>query len=568
MACIKRLFNLSMFFTIALVAASWLVINAQTPDSKSKATASIAGRVTIGDQPAPGVTVVVTNINSPQMLIGQAVSDSEGKYRIAGLIPGQTSVSAVAPTYVMPVSPMFSSGRTLNLSADEAVEGIDFKLTRGGVITGRVTDADGRPVIEERVTLTLLDEKGQPSRNQVARAANPFAYRTDDRGIYRIYGLAAGQYKVSAGDNGGGATLRSGYYTRTYYPDTTDVAKAGIVELTEGGEAKNIDVTLGARSRTYTVTGRIVDADSGQPMAGITYAFGALQQNQNQTMMAGFSVPATPTNAKGEFRLEGVAPGKYAVITVRSNFGLNPDQPKVYSDPVPFEVTDSDVNDLEIKAQRGLIISGVVITDGITNKAALAGLSRLIVSGLVMPNPTGIQTYTNSATSPIAGDGTFQLEGLRPGKVSLSVNAYSAPESRGYKVSRVVSDHELPNRQLDLAPGQNVSGLRIYLQYGSGVLKGEVKITGGALPPDAMISVIVEKENQPRVASAQVDARGRFILSGIPAGTYEAVLQIMTFGAGSFPSGLPRTQRQTVTVNDDSESQITFTLDLTRKEGP
>jgi len=159
---------------------------------------------------------------------------------------------------------------------------------------------------------------------------------------------------------------------------------------------------------------------------------------------------ATPTNAKGEFRLEGVAPGKYAVMTVRSNFALNPDQPKVYTDPVPFEVTDSDVNDLEVKAQRGLIISGVVITDGITNKAALAGLSRLIVSGLVMPNPTGIQTYTNSATSPIAGDGTFQLEGLRPGKVSLSVNAYSAPELRGYKVSRVVSDR--PRDPEALAP--------------------------------------------------------------------------------------------------------------------
>lgn len=566
MVSVKRLFKFSLLLTIG-VAQSCVTSNAQTPDNKPKATASIAGRVTIGDKPAPGVTVTASTPTFPQTLVGQTVSDAEGKYRISGLMPGQANVSAVAPTFVLPVTSSFLSGRTLNLSADEAVEGIDFKLTRGGVITGRVTDSDGKPVIEERVTLTLLDEKGEPSRTPVARA-NPFGYSTDDRGIYRIYGLSAGRYKVSVGDNGSNATLRSGYYQRTYYPDTTEVTKAGIVELGEGGESKNVDITVGPRSRTYLVTGRIVDADTGQPMAGITYAFGALQQNQNQTIMAGYTSPGTATNAKGEFRLEGVAPGKYAVMTLRNAYAPNPDQPKVYSDPVPFEITDSDVNDLEVKAQRGLSISGVIITEGITNKAVLAGISRLIVSGFSMPNSTGIQTYANNTTSQIAADGTFQLEGLRPGKVTLSIGAFSSAESRGYTISRVVADHELSNRQLELAPRQNVSGVRIYLQYGSGVLKGEVKITGGTLPPDVAMTVYVERENQPRVASSPVDARGRFVLSGIPAGTYEAILQIFSVGPTNLPAGFPRMQRQTVSVSEDSEPQITFTLDLPRKEGP
>jgi protocatechuate 3,4-dioxygenase beta subunit len=567
MVSVKRLFNFSLLLASG-VAQFCFISNAQTPDNKPKATVSVAGRVTIGDKPAPGITVTASTLSFPQTLIGQTVSDAEGKYRMSGLMPGQVNVSAVAPTYVMPVSPTAYPGQTLNLSADEAIEGIDFKLTRGAVITGRVTDSEGRPVIEERVTLTLLDEKGQPSRAQLSRAANFSMYSTDDRGIYRIYGLSAGRYKVSAGDSGGGASLRSGYYQRTYHPDVTDVAKAVIVELGEGVEAKNIDIALGARSRTYTVSGHIIDADSGQPMVGIAYAFGALQQNQTQTMMAGFYSPSTPTNSKGEFRLEGVAPGKYAVMTLRNAYAPNPDQPKVYSDPVPFEVTDSDVNDLEVKAQRGLTISGVVITDGITNKAVLAGLSRLIVTGFALPNPTGIQSFGNNTTSPIAADGTFQLEGLRPGKVSLSLGAFSASESRGYTISRLVTDHDLPNRQIELAQGQNVSGVRIYLQYGSGVLRGEVKITGGTLPADAMLYVTLQRENQPRVASAQVDARGRFTLSGIPAGSYDALLQIMSFGADTLPSGIPRTQRQTVNVSDDAEAQITFTLDLTRKEGP
>ena len=568
MTSVKRLFNFSLLLFITLVAQAWLITNAQTPDNKPKATASIAGRVTIGDKPAPGVTVAVTNGTAAQMLIGQTVSDAEGKYRIAGLVPGQINVSAVAPTYVMPASSIFMPGQSFNLSADEAVEGIDFKLTRGGVITGRITDADGKPVIEERVTLALVDAKGQPARVQVSRSPNFFMYSTDDRGIYRIYGLSAGRYQVSAGDNGSTAALRSGYYQKTYYPDVTDVAKAEIVELTEGGEAKNIDITLGARSRTYTVSGRVVDADSGQPLAGVTYAFGVMQQNQGMgpAMIAGFSSPSTPTNAKGEFRLEGIAPGKYAVMTLRSPLNQNSDQPKVYSEPVPFEVTDSDLSDIEVKAQRGLSISGVVIADGITNKAALAGISRLIVTGYAAPNPNSIQTFNGNATSQIAGEGTFILDGLRPGKVTLSIAGTA--ESRSYTVARIVADREVTNRQIELAPGQNVSGVRIYVQYGSGVLKGEVKAAGGTLPPDMMLVVYLQKENQPRIGGAQVDSRGRFVMSGIPAGTYEAVLQIMSFGPSSLPNSLPRMQRQTVNVNDDAESQITFTLDFTRKEGP
>jgi len=62
--------------------------------------------------------------------------------------------------------------------------------------------------------------------------------------------------------------------------------------------------------------------------------------------------------------------------------------------------------------------------------------------------------------------------------------------------------------------------------------------------------------------------RGRFVAQGIPTGTYELVLQILTFGsANNLPRGFPRTQRQTVTVTDDSESEVLFTLDLTPKEG-
>jgi hypothetical protein len=174
-------------------------------------------------------------------------------------------------------------------------------------------------------------------------------------------------------------------------------------------------------------------------------------------------------------------------------------------------------------------------------------------------------------TSPIGADGSFQLDGLRPGKVSLNVGGLSSSDfARGITVSRVVYEREVPRGLLDLTPGQNVSGVQIYLAYGNGTIKGEVKVEGGTLPADSVLFVALQRENQPvRPASSQVDARGRFMITGIPAGTYDAMLQIISLGPSTvFPRGLQRTQRQQVTVSDDSELQISFTIDLTPKEGP
>jgi len=555
---------------------------AQTADSKPKPTASVTGRVTVGDKPAAGIIVAINGI-SQQTLIAQTTTDAEGKYRIAGLAPGQVTVATVAPTYVLPASPTFTPGRVLNLSADEVIEGIDFKLTRGGVITGRVTDSEGKPVVEERISLNQIDDgrgptQAVPGRPMIARGANPYTYSTDDRGIYRLYGVPAGRYLVSVGDDAGGTwTVRgAGYYPRTYSPDTTDASKASIVELSEGGEAKNIDINLGLRARTYTVSGRIIDADSNQPLAGVDYSFGSLRQDQNQTYFSGTNSPGTPTNVNGEFRIEGVEPGRYGIMATSSNFlpnnflSVSDRQLRVYSDPVQFEITDGDVSGLEIKARRSLSLSGAVITEGITDKRVLAMIPRLLVSGFVQPSGNGIQTYGGVVTSPIAADGSFQLDGLRPGKVSLNVAGATAIESRGITVSRIVYERELPNGQLDLPPGQNLSGVRIYLAYGKGTIKGEVKVEGGTLAPDAFLFVALQRENQTvRPASAQVDARGRFIITGIPAGTYDAILQIISLGPSTvLPRGFQRSQRQQVIVSDDSELQISFTIDLTPKEGP
>jgi len=554
--------------------------NAQSTDAKTQGTGSISGRVTVGSKPALGILVTVTTSNL--QAIAQAITDADGTFRVNGLSAGQFQVMPITPTYVLrPNNPMSGPGQTINLALGEAVEGVDFKIARGGVITGRVTDADRRSVIEERVTLTAVDDNGAPLRQQMFPTRNYQMYQTDDRGVYRIYGLPAGKYKVSAGQEPGRMAMAgavAGNYPRTYYPDATDPAKASIVDLNEGGEAKNIDISLGRRGTTYAVSGRIVDADTGQPLPGVQYAFGVLQtrrtpQNQEQSFVAGMASPATPTNTQGEFHLDGIEPGRYAVFASSSMAPANlRTGPEVYSDPLSFEVIDSDVTDLEIKARRGLSVSGVVVLDGTTDKNVFARISRLVISAYGSPTSASgdIQLLGGGGgTSAINSDGFFRVGGLRPGRVQLNIGALNAADSRGIAISRIEHQGVPQNREIEIPPGQDVSGVRVYLAYGTGIVRGQIKVEGGTLPNDVVMMVALMREGMTRPPSAQVDSRGHFVIQNVPAGNYEVMLQVLTFGPQNpLPRGFPRMQRQPITVVDNTETEVTFTLNLETKEGP
>src|SRR5262249_49656454 len=144
---------------------------------------------------------------------------------------------------------------------------IDFALVRGSVITGRLTSADGRPIIGARVLASPADES--VSRNTLYYQAG----MTDDRGVYRIYGLPAGRYRVSAdgselGPNGESWRNSGKRFGRTYHPNVTDETRATVVEVKEGSEATGIDINLGEKRAMYEVTGRVIDVETGRPLSG------------------------------------------------------------------------------------------------------------------------------------------------------------------------------------------------------------------------------------------------------------------------------------------------------------
>ncbi len=240
-----------------------------------------------------------------------AISALPGSFRFTGVTAGRYSILAIAPGYIsIGDDSGLRFGRILNVSEGENVEGVKFEIKRGGVIAGRVTDSQGRPLVEESIHLQKLDKDGKTQNNFYNNLIylNYEMYRTDDRGAYRIYGLPEGRYRVSVGyeQKPGSAGIASSrlFYPRVYHPDVTSESEAKAIEVSEGSEATDIDITVPEPKRTYDVYGRVVDAETGQPVAGVEIVIGGV--NQEGRLSGGYSGGGERSKLNGEFRLMGV----------------------------------------------------------------------------------------------------------------------------------------------------------------------------------------------------------------------------------------------------------------------
>ena len=525
-----------------LIFFSTLYAHSQTTALPAKtSTASISGKVTIKGKAAAGVVVGVRLIQTSgyQSSRYKAVTDDQGNYKIINIPPGQYQVVAVAPVYV---SEDQVRGKTILINKDETVENVDIALVRGGVITGRVTDSDGRPLIEEEVSL-------HPAEMARGFYSMSMTVRTDDRGIYRIYGLPPGKYHVAAGARdtfSGGRT--SGLYKLTYHPAAVDINQASIIEVTEGSEASNVDITLGRALSTYSVQGRIVDGKTGQPVPNVSYGLKYFLGEYGGGSMSTGAV----SNSEGEFRFENLSPGKYGV------FFEPPRESDWRADSVRFEVIDQDVTGLIVKTSTGASVSGVVVLEGTDDKAAHANLGRVYLFAGVFEDNTG---GGDNQTSRLGPDGSFRVHALKAGLLRFAIS-----NERRFQIVRVERDGIVYPKGIRIKDGEQVSGVRVILNYGSGTVRGVFKLEGGTLPPNAVMHVSLRRlgEDQDSMSgSSQVDVRGQFFMEGLVPGTYELIAAVYVIAPGGpIPRGPFRSTKQQVVVTDGGVTNVTVTVNL------
>jgi protocatechuate 3,4-dioxygenase beta subunit len=517
---------------------------------------SVSGRVTIKEKGVGGVLVGLrkTDFQLPTESYQRATTDPDGFYRITNVPPGNYEVLPSAPAFV----PAKGDARTKQVIVgdDDNVEGINFALIRGGVITGRITDADGRALIQQQVGIYFENSFTQAPQQVPQRQIYPAtSVQTDDRGIYRVFGLQAGRYKVASGRNDdtfmpGPNPAGRASYRQVFYPDVNEADKAKVIEVSEGSEATDVDITLGRALQTFAASGRVIDSDRGLAAPNIRFGVQRIIGQRFEYVNT-----VLTSNVQGEFIIEGLLPGRYGINLYPTQNQSN----EMRAEALNFEIIDQDINGVVVKLIKGASVSGVVVIES-EDKAVQAKLSGLQLRGFVTV-PGGGVVFSNSASSPIGPDGSFRLAGLSSGTLNLNLGTQARPmPPKEFSIVRTERDG-VPTRGIEIKDGEQVTGVRVILAYGNAVIRGVVTTENGPLPEGTRVTVSLTKPGE-RTGSLlrppMVDARGRFLIEGIPAGTYE-----LTTIIGMTTQRAPaRVFKRVVTVQEGLTQDLTIAVDL------
>ena len=534
----KVLTRQTILFFFLIVCTPLVDLEAQTTAEKKIATGSVSGNVTIKGKGAPGITVSLRNANRGDRAPGyQAQTDQDGNYRVANVPAGSYQVQPDAPSFYVSTRP----GNGLVIIAEgESIEGIDFGLTKGGVITGRVRDSDGQPVVEVAVNLQAAAQDSQysASLNMGGQGA-----QTDDRGVYRIYGLPQGKYRVFLAEGSG----RRRSIHQTYHPGVRDVAKAAIVEVSEGTEVKNIDITVETNEspEKFSVTGHVVDSVSGDPVPNIRLSLESMRGGDQGYLNSSFS-----SDNRGQFKIERLAAGLYGIFVEPSPTS------DLRADRVPVEVVDRDVDGVELKIYRGASVSGQVILEG-DDKAVRAKFNQIFLDSYVQDSGGSF-----GRSIRLGEDLSFRVGGVKEGMVIFNLYANDGGPMKSLIVSRIERNGVVQTQGIEVKAGEQVDGVKIFVKVGTGSIRGIVKLENGELPSTARFSVWYRNpDSDPTKAQqrpALVDTRGHFVFEGMPAGTYEINVSVFIPGV----TRQPRPGKQQVTVTDGVVTDVVIPLDL------
>jgi hypothetical protein len=517
-------------------------------------TESIRGRVVAeGSRPVADASVIAFPLNiaaNPQgamsSLLRPSNSDADGKFSLTGLKPGAYTLVASAPGYVLS-----------DANAKEfyrAGDNVTITLSKGAVITGKVTNSLGDPVvgaIVRAIKVREIDDKPlRPGRgllwgisgmmDSLNAMLGPF--KTDDRGIYRIYGLTSGAYQVAAGGRGDGIANFSGSGTYdsdapTYYPSST-IDTASEVEVRAGDEAIGIDIRY-RDHRGHAVSGTVTGS-AGRSQAGIS----VMVTRAGSSIVEGTAFVNIMSKERG-FAVTGLLDGEY-VATAIANSGGTPEGGESLnssvSQPRRVIVNGADVTGVELALEPLGAISGSVtieppsvtaLKDACKNlphfnkeeiviDARAAGEVKLADDPLVMLNAFR-RTAPNEQSE-------FTVGFLRPGVYRPGVQL---PGDNLFMRSVTLPPAAPNEKRIDAArtgvrlkTGDKVKGLILTIGEGAAGLKGRVVTDEQNKPPSDKTRVyLVPAEPDSvdavlRYFEAEVDADGGFSLSNLPPGMY------------------------------------------------
>lgn len=533
--------------------------------ARERGSGSITGRV-VGEsgEALPGALVYVNPRGASAQLgrTQRVATDDEGNFAVTGLDAGLYNVSANIPGYVPETD--FVTGRPRAYRPGDTVS---LRLVKGGVITGTVTDTQGEAVVGLGVRAHLVrDLDGRPASFGYSPGLED---RTDDRGVYRIFGLMPGVYVVSAGTTGRGffygfVAAHAGEVP-TFYPSATRDT-AGEITVRAGQENAGVDIRY-RDEFGRNVSGRVETPAAGpQPDANVGVSITLAYASTGMQAGITFLRPNSLT-----FSFDGVADGEYdvqAVANTREGQAATSTPQRVY-------VRGADVTGLKLTLAPLASVSGGLSIE--QAKAAEPGIEACRQQRSPMLPQETLVTLVADRPAPLKGQaatrtslfreaapdasGSFALRGLEPGRYRLVVRPFDdalyvrsvqiPPAASAYRppgptyakgpATKVLDkstggDNPRPatamRDALEVRAGQQVSGVSVSLSEGAAGLSGRVVVAEGNAPlPFSRLRVyLVPAEREGARAEdpllyfeAAPDASGAFTFKSLPPGRYLVV---------------------------------------------
>ncbi|MBL8149909.1 MAG: carboxypeptidase regulatory-like domain-containing protein [Blastocatellia bacterium] len=452
------------FLSFLLMASLSMLVFAQS--NSKKPTGFIRGTVTTDtNNPAQRVKVTATRIGDISHTQYSAITTDEGTFRI-NLPVGSYKVTATSPGYIENISP---SEKKYYRTGDS----VDIRLSKGGVITGTVTNRSGEAV----VGIVVFAKRIRTSDGELIKGQDDNTLRkaTDDRGIYRIYGLQPGSYIVSVSDETAHIFIPSVYkkMVPTYYPSTS-AAGAKEVSVKAGDETSNIDIRL-RETLGYSIRGKIVVNESLSNKNSFYFIVTAKDTKTNTFLPSSVSI-------NNDFVVFGVEDGEYEIQA----FKYGQDDQQERSEPKIIKVRGADVKDVQLKIELPSKVTGRAVielpVEAISEeckarKERLTYTEELVVQ-LRPDRPAQKNSQKDKKTLEVLPNtnGDFLFRHIDPGLYRLdtvlpSDNLYISSITRP---TEKIRPDEISRSGIKLKAGETASEILIKVVTGAAAVNGKV----------------------------------------------------------------------------------------------
>jgi Carboxypeptidase regulatory-like domain len=513
-------------------------------EDPNKGTAILRGYVTAADTSNPLRRAMVRAVSQDGRSGGMTTTDADGRFEIKDLLAGRYSLMASKAGYVQMSYGQRrpdQQGTLLEILDGQLVEKIAFTLLRGGVITGTILDEFGEPVAGANVSASRFrffngGRRLMPSGNATS----------DDRGMFRMYGLVPGDYYVSGalrsqqammvGVNTATASGPMDGYAPTYYPGTPNAGEASKVTVRAMQETGSVSFSLIA-TRLSRVSGRALSSAGAPVVQGMIMLMPADRLNS-----LGMILGNAMTRADGTFQILGVAAGSYS-LQVRPRGNPTPDAEFAN---LRVTVGQDDLENVTVVTSRGAIARGLITTDESTPPSVRPQQVSLFA------RPMEPEVMIMGGAANVNDDWTFEITGLSEPRVITA----NIAESADWTLKSVLHNGvEAIDSPIDFVPGQMVEGLQLVFTRKRTEISG--LITGERNLPDTDATVIVFSQDPSRwgygtryVRTARPSQDGRFSLRGMPPHDY-FVVAVKEVEAGQWqdPEFLESMSRQAVRLS-------------------